>query len=97
MNLLDNLKESVGFLMEILRYLFLFLRAFFSSRAALATRMVALQSQLAMRKNRIELKKDPKPRFTPAFRVLWVLLSKVLTEWEDCVRDAASDLRPSTN
>ena len=85
MNILYNVKNGVGFMMGILQYGFLFLRAFFSSRATLAAQMVALRSQLALSKNRIEQKKYPKPKFTPAFRVLWVVLSKVLTGWEDLV------------
>ena len=92
MNLLRNLKNGVEFMMEILRYLFLFLRAFFSSCATPAARIVGLQSQLAMSKNRIELRKDPKPRFTSAFRILCVVLSKVLAGRDDL----AQPMKPAT-
>jgi hypothetical protein len=53
----------------------------FSPKAALAAHLLAVQSQLALCKNRIDLK-NPKPRFTPAFRILWVVLSKLLDGWE---------------
>jgi putative transposase len=85
MNIQYNVKNGLRFLLESLRYVFLFVRAFFSSRATLAAEVLALRSQLALSKNRIDLKKDLRPKFTPAFRVLWVILSKVLTGWEDLV------------
>jgi len=49
--------------------------------ATLAAESLALRSQLALSKNRIDMKKDPS-QFTPAFRMLWVLRSKFLEGWE---------------
>ena len=44
----------------------------------MAARLLAAESQLARCRERVEQRKDPRPRFTPAFRLLWVVLSKVL-------------------
>ena len=70
------------FVNEFFRYLIRFVCLLFYPKVSLAARLLAVQSQLAMCKNRIDLKKDPKPRFTPAFRILWVVLSKLLDGWE---------------
>ena len=63
------------------RYIFTFLSALFCSRVTLATRVLAAESQLAACKRRIEKKDRPRPRFTQAFRLLWVLLSKAWDQW----------------
>ena len=68
---------------ELFGYLIRFVVLLFYPKAVLAARLLAVQSQLAMCKNRIDLKKDSKPRFTPAFRILWVVLSKFLDGWEE--------------
>ena len=54
-------------------------------RAILAAKLLAAESQLAVCKHRIRQKKDPRPRFTAGFRLLWVVLSKSLDKWEDIV------------
>ncbi len=66
---ISDLKQAAGFV-------YTFLSAFFSPRATLAARVLAAESQLAACKRRIEGKDRPRPRFTQAFRLLWVLLSK---------------------
>jgi len=58
-----------------------FLSAFFYSRATLAARVLAAESQVAACKRRIEKKDQPRPRFTQAFRLLWVLLSRAWNQW----------------
>jgi hypothetical protein len=68
---------------ELFGYLIRFVWLLFYPKAVLATRLLAVQSQLARCKNRIDLKKDSKPRFTPAFRILWVVLSRLLGGWEE--------------
>ena len=65
------------------RYFFLFLWSLCQSKAVLATQILALQSQLAACKDRIDRKQRARPRFDPAFRLLWVLLSKLVDGWED--------------
>jgi hypothetical protein len=56
---------------------------FFYPKTVPAARLLAIQSQLALCKNRIDLKKESKLRFTPAFRILWVVLSIFLDGWEE--------------
>ncbi len=68
---------------ELIRYALLFLRAMLSPKAVLAARLLAAESQLAVCKHGIASKKQPGPRFTPSFRLLWVVLSKLLDRWED--------------
>ena len=53
------------------------------SKATLSARLVAAESQLAVCVQHIELKKQPPPRFTHAFRLLWVVLSTILNRWQD--------------
>jgi len=71
------------FVNELFSYLIRFVGLLFYPKAVLAARLLAVQSQLAMCKNRIDLKKDPKARFAPAFRILWVVSSKLLDGWEE--------------
>ena len=82
-NLITNLYHHLVCACEMLRYGLSFLRAILCSRAVLAARLLAAESQLSVCKQRILEKKDPRPRFTASFRLLWVLLSKFLDEWED--------------
>ena len=70
------------FVCETVGYCFMFLRALLCPKAVLAAKLMATESQLAMCKQRIEDKKAPRPRFTAAFRVLWVVLSKLTAGWE---------------
>ena len=67
---------------QLLSYLRIFLSAFFRQRASLRCELVALRSQLTFYKESIRQKKQPRPRFTPAFRLLWVLLSRVWGGWK---------------
>ena len=90
------------FAYELFGYLIKFVWLLFYPKADLATRLLAVQSQLAMCKNRIDLKKDPKPRFTPAFRILWVVLSKLLDGWEELAQlmqpaTVKNGIRPSSS
>jgi hypothetical protein len=73
--------ETISDLKQAAGYIYTFLSALFSSRATLAARVLAAESQLAACKRRIEGKDRPRPRFTQTFRLLWVLLSKVWDEW----------------
>jgi hypothetical protein len=51
--------------------------------AFLAAKLLAVESQLTACKQQIALNKRPRLRFTASFRLLWVVLSKFLDEWED--------------
>ena len=74
------------------RYLLRFLWWLCQPKAILAARILALESQLASCKEQIEQKKIPKPKFHPAFRLIWVVISKVLDGWEDL----AQVMKPAT-
>ena len=71
---ISDLRQAAGFV-------YIFLSAFFSPRATLAARVLAAESQLAACKHRIVEKDRPRPRFTRAFRLLWVLLSRTWDQW----------------
>ncbi len=68
---------------EVVRYALIFLWGIFCPKAVLAARLLAAESQLAACKHEIASKKRPRPRFTPGFRLLWVVLSTCLDRWED--------------
>ena len=91
-NLLSHVLMIFLFIWESLQYAVLFFWPLFCPRAAMATRLLAAavrqahrlgKSQLAMCCNRIRQKKEPKPRFTSAFRLLWITFAKTLDGWED--------------
>jgi hypothetical protein len=56
--------------------------ASFTSRGKLAAENVALRSQVAACRDRVDRKQVSEPRFTVAFWALWVVLSRLLTGWE---------------
>jgi transposase InsO family protein len=64
----------------------------FSPRLRVAARLLAAESQLAVLKHRIDQEIEPKPRFSPAFRLLWMLLCRFWPDW----RDAAHLMKPAT-
>jgi len=74
--------KSLHFGKQLLRYLMVFLSAFFRSRASLGCELVAIRSQLTFYKESIRHKKQPRPRLHPAFRLLWVLLSRLWGGWK---------------
>ena len=73
-----NACRVVGTIGQLLRYAATFLRALLLPKALLAAKLLAAESHLVVCKHRIHQKKDPRPRFTAAFRVLWVVVSKCL-------------------
>ena len=76
-----NLWNALGCVVELAGYLLRFVSAFFRTRAALAARLLAAESQLSRCQRRIDQKLQPKPRFTTGSRLLWVALSKLWTPW----------------
>jgi hypothetical protein len=84
-NLTTNLFNLIVCACELFSYGLTFLRAILCSRAMLAARLLAVESQLAACKHQIGQRKRRRPRFTASFRLLWVLLSKSLDKWEDLV------------
>ena len=77
-----QLLEFLRFAQEVILYALIFVSAFFCNRASLGCELVAIRSQLTFYKENIRQKKQPRPRFTPAFRILWVLLSSVWSGWK---------------
>lgn len=55
---------------------------FFKSYNEIKMENIALRSQLALYKHRYEKQMLPKPTPTPAFRQLWVILSKYMISWK---------------
>ena len=92
LNLFRHLWNSIGCIGELLGYLLRFVSVFFRSRASLAARLLAAESQLSVCKRRIDQKSHPKPRFTAGFRLLWVVLSKFWAPWQT----AAQLMQPAT-
>jgi len=80
-HLFPPILRTISTLREAAGYVCTCLWALFSPRATLAARVLAAESQLAMCKRRIEEKNQPRPRFTRAFRLLWVVLSRVWDPW----------------
>ena len=67
--------EPFEFAWQVIRYLLIFVSAFFRQRASLGCEMVAVRSQRSFYEESIRQKRPPRPRFQPALRLLWVLLS----------------------
>lgn len=73
--LFQYLKEWVYVFLKLLK-----LR--FTSSIKKDLEIIALRSQLALVNHDIKTGKRPKPKATPAFRQLWVLLSKYYANWD---------------
>jgi hypothetical protein len=84
--------DCLRFGCQVVAYALIFLSAFFRTQASLGCEMVALRSQLTFYKESIRQKKQPRPRFHPAFRLLWVLLSRVWSGW----KSDANLMKPKT-
>ena len=67
--------ESLEFGWQVIGYTLIFASVFFRRRASLGCEIVAIRSQLSFYEESIRHKRQPRPRFHPAFRLLWVLLS----------------------
>jgi hypothetical protein len=91
-DLLRNLWNLLGCIGELLGYVLRFVSTFFQTRASLAARLVAAESQLGICKRRVEQKGSPRFRFTAGFRLLWVVLSKFWAPWQA----AAQLMQPAT-
>src|SRR5215472_9717337 len=84
--------EFLGFGWQVIRYALIFVSAFFRQRASLGCEILAIRSQLTFYEESIRQKRQPRPRFNPAFRLLWVLLSRVWSGW----KSAADLMKPKT-
>ena len=84
--------QHLPFGLRVIRYALTFASAFFRSRASLGCELVALKSQLAFYKASVQQRQQARPRFSSAFRLLWILLSKLWGGW----RSAAHLMQPDT-
>ena len=75
----------LGAVRELTRYALGFCWALLLPKAMLAARVLAAESQLAVELNRSGGSRRRRRQFTPAFRFLWVILSKLVQGWEDLV------------
>jgi hypothetical protein len=78
---MHGISDVAGTFFRLLGYAGTFILTFFRPRTRLALEVLALRSQLASCRERIDRGKAPRPKFTPAFRLLWVLISKLLDGW----------------
>lgn len=62
-----------------------FITTYFKSETAKSLEIIAYRSQVALLQQQLKSSGAPRPRCTPAFRQLWVLLSKMLTNWRSCL------------
>jgi putative transposase len=76
-------RSLILFFKEWCHYLFQFLHLYSKSSHSIKMENIAPRSQLALYVQRYEKQQLPKPRPTPAFRQLWVFLSKYLENWGD--------------
>ena len=81
-NLVWNVGQGIQLIWQFFGYAITFFLALLQPRAVLAARLLAAESQLTVCTHRIQAKKDPRPRFTAAFRLLWIILSKSVNVWQ---------------
>lgn len=84
--------DPLRFWLYLIRYTLIFGSAFFRSRVSLGCELLAMRSQLAFYQQSLQPKKEPRLRFTSAFLLLRVLLSKLGNGW----RAAAHLMQPET-
>lgn len=79
---MTTIKSCFSFLKEWTIIIAQFIRAHFMTADQKALEIVALRSQLSLYQQQVENKKIAKPRCTPSFRQLWVMLSKLHSSWK---------------
>ena len=78
-----SFKAVLFFIVNLLQILTWFFKTRLLSNAAKDLEILALRSQLALVQKDILAGKMPKPRFKPALRCFWVLLSKIFPAWQN--------------
>src|SRR6516164_1680687 len=84
--------ESLEFGWQVIRYALILGLGLLPTTSLIGCEMVAMRSQLTFYKESIRQKRQPRPRFHPAFRLLWVLLSRIWIGW----KSAAELMKPKT-
>ena len=82
---LCHLRSCLCVLLQLVGYLLRFCWALVLPQAVTAAQLVAVQSQLAVELNRSSGPRKRHSQFSPAFRILWVVLSQFLDGWEELV------------
>jgi len=82
---LRYLYRCLSVLLQLLRYSLSFCWAQLLPRAVTAAQLLAFQSQLAVELNRSSAPRKRHHKFSPAFRILWAMISKFLDGWEELV------------
>ena len=85
-----SVRESLEFGCQAIRYGLILVSAFFRQRASLGCEMVAMRSQLTFYKESIRQKRQPRPRFHPAFRLLWPSRTGLDRQTKACWRSPGS-------
>ena len=82
--LIRNLRLLLGAFGQLFSYGLLYCWALLSPKAVLAARLVASESQLGELHRHLSSNEGRRPRFrfSPAFRILWSVLSSLLDGWE---------------
>ncbi len=82
--LIRNLRLLLGAFGQLFSYGLLYCWALLSPKAVLAARLVASESQLGELHRHLSSNEGRRPRFrfSPAFRILWSVLSRLLDGWE---------------
>jgi putative transposase len=78
-----NYKAIVLYVKQWLQMLVDFILIKFMSEEEKDEEIIALRSQIAVLNQKVIDKKIPKPTVTPAYRQLWVLLSKFYSRWKE--------------
>ena len=78
LSFLWHVGSCLGVLLQLLRYALSFCWALVLPRAVMAAKLLAVQSQLAAELNHSSAQRKRHGQFSPAFRILWVVLSKSL-------------------
>ena len=71
-----TLRNIIWAILGVLGYLLRLLWLILLPKAVLAAKLLAAESQLVACVDAVDRKKVPKPRYTLAFRLLWIALSK---------------------
>ena len=77
-----NFKTIISFLLDWIEFLTNAIKVKLKSRIALEIENIALRSQLALFQQQVLNYKIPKPQTTPAFRQLWIAISKLCSNWK---------------
>jgi len=80
-----NIKSTILFFRNWIMSFASFCKTRFMTNVAKDLEILALRSQLSIFQQEIINHKIKKPRFTPAFRQLWVLISKIYPNWKSAL------------